>query len=155
MDECHRIFDRSKEIRETAIEMGVLTISIFPSQFRDFGTGLIFTSQQSSQVMNTVHSDTLIKIVGNLSSGIDVQAVSETMGLGDELEECIHKLKRAQWIFRMSDRYTEPFLVETLDYMVDKDAACAQILDRLCETRSGHRNRATPVNSTLCLWGTM
>jgi len=131
VDECHRIFDKSKEFRETAIEMGTPIISIFPSQFRDFGTSLILASQQPSQVMNTVHSNTLIKIVGNLSSGLDIQAVSEAMGLDEELKDCIHKLKRAQWIVRMSDGYTEPFLIETPDYLVERDISDKEVIERL------------------------
>jgi len=131
VDECHRIFDKSKEYRETAIEMGTPFISIFPSQFRDFGTSLILASQQPSQVMNSVHSNTLIKIVGNLSSGLDIQSVAEALGLNDELKDCIHKLKRAQWIVRMSDGYTEPFLIETPDYPVERNVTDEEVLERL------------------------
>jgi len=134
VDECHRIFDKSKEFRETAIEMGTPIISIFPSQFRDFGTSLILASQQPSQVMNTVHSNTLIKIVGNLSSGLDIQAVAEAMGLDEELKDCIHKLKRARWIVRMSDGYTEPFLIETPDYSVERNVTDEEVLERLNST---------------------
>jgi len=134
VDECHRIFDKSKEFRETAIEMGTPIISIFPSQFRDFGTSLVLASQVPSQVMNTVHSNTLIKIVGNLSSGLDIQAVADAMGLDDELKDCIHKLKRAQWIVRMSDGYTEPFLIETSDYPVERNVTDEEVLERLNST---------------------
>jgi len=134
VDECHRIFDRSKEFRQTAIEMGTPIISIFPSQFRDFGTGLVLASQQPSQVMNTVHSNTLIKIVGNLSSGLDVATIAEAIGLDEELTDCIHKLKRAQWIVRMSDGYTEPFLIETPDYPVERNVTDEEVLERLNST---------------------
>lgn len=51
IDEAHHIFDRSKEYRETAQEMGTPIISIFPTQFRDFGTSLILTSQTPSFMM--------------------------------------------------------------------------------------------------------
>ncbi|MEM2271945.1 MAG: DUF87 domain-containing protein [Archaeoglobaceae archaeon] len=64
VDEAHRIFDRSKEYRETAQEMGTPMISIFPTQFRDFGTSLILTSQTPSFIMEAVHANTLVKIVG-------------------------------------------------------------------------------------------
>lgn len=131
VDECHRVFDKSKEYRQTAIEMGTPIISIFPSQFRDFGTSLVLTSQTPSQVMNTVHANTLVKIVGNLSSGIDIAAIAEAMGLDEEITECIHKLKRAQWIVRMSDGYTEPFLIETPDYPVERDVTDKEVLERL------------------------
>jgi len=131
VDEAHRIFDKSKEIRETAQEMGSPIISIFPTQFRDFGTSLILTSQTPSFMMEAVHANTLVKMVGNLSSGNDINAVSSAMGLDDETEECIHKLKRAQWIVRMSDYHTEPFLIETPDYPIDRDVSDEEVNERL------------------------
>jgi len=131
VDECHRIFDRSKEYRQTAIEMGTPMIAVFPSQFRDFGTGMVFASQVPSQTMNTVHANTLVKIAGNLSSGLDIESVSDAMGLNSELRDDIHKLKRGQWIVRMSDGWTEPFLVETPDYPKGADVTEAEVAERL------------------------
>lgn len=134
IDEAHRIFDRSKEFRETAQEMGTPIISIFPSQFRDFGTGLCLSSQTPSFLMETVHANTLIKIVGNLGNGNDIEAISNAMGLDEETRESIHKLKRGQWIVRMSDRYTEPFLIETPDHPVSKDVSDEEVETRLKST---------------------
>ena len=131
VDEAHHVFDRTKEYRETAQEMGSPIISIFPTQFRDFGTALILTSQTPSFMMEAVHANTLVKIVGNLSSGNDIEAVASAMGLDDEVKECIHKLKRGQWIVRMSDKYTEPFLIETQDYPVTKDVSNKEVEQRL------------------------
>jgi len=131
VDECHRIFDRSKEYRETAVEMGTPMIAVFPSQFRDFGTGMVFASQVPSQTMNTVHANTLVKFAGNLSSGLDIESVSEAMGLKYELRDDIHKLRRGQWIVRMSDGWTEPFLVEVPDYPKGSDVTEAEVAERL------------------------
>jgi hypothetical protein len=131
VDECHRIFDKAKEMRQTAIEMGVPIISIFPSQFRDFGTGLVLASQQPSQIMNAIHANTLVKIVGNLSSGIDIEAISDAMGLDDDTIDYIHRLKRAHWIVRMSDGWTEPFLIQTPDYPIDRNITDDAVLSRL------------------------
>jgi len=131
VDEAHHVFDKTKEYRETAQEMGSPIISVFPTQFRDFGTALILTSQTPSFMMDSVHANTLVKIVGNLSSGNDIEAVASAMGLDDEVKECIHKLKRGQWIVRMSDKYTEPFLIETQDYPVSKDVSDKEVEQRL------------------------
>jgi len=131
VDECHRIFDRSKEYRETAVEMGTPMIAVFPSQFRDFGTGVVFASQVPSQTMNTVHANTLVKLAGNLSSGLDIESISDAMGLDSELRDDIHKLKRGQWIVRMSDGWTEPFLVEIPDYPKGVAATEAEVAKRL------------------------
>ncbi len=141
VDECHRIFDKSKEYRQTAIEMGTPIISIFPSQFRDFGISLVMSSQTPSQIMNVVHANTVVKLVGNLSSGLDIEAVSDAMGLDDETTACIHKLKRAQWIVRMSDGYTEPFLIETPDYPVERTVSDEEVIGRLESIFSEHITR--------------
>lgn len=131
VDECHRIFDRSKEYRETAVEMGTPMIAVFPSQFRDFGTGMVFASQTPSQTMNAVNANTVVKIVGNLSSGLDMESVSDAMGLDYEIRDSLHKLKRGQWIVRMSDGWTEPFLIETPDYPRGADVSEADVEERL------------------------
>jgi len=130
-DECHLTFNKSKEFNQSAIEMGTPIISIFPSQFRDFGTGMVFASQVPSQVMNTVHANTLVKITGNLSSGTDIDDVADAMGLDDELKDDVHKLSRGQWIVRMSDGWTEPFLVEVPDYPKEVEVTEAEIVNRL------------------------
>jgi hypothetical protein len=131
VDECHRVFDKSKEFRQTAVEVGTPIITIFPSQFRDFGTGLVFSSQQPSQVMNAVHANTIIKMCGNLSSGMDIESIADAMGLDNETTDHIHNLKRAQWIVKMSDRYTEPFYVETPDFPVRKEVSDEEVMARL------------------------
>jgi hypothetical protein len=52
------------------------------------------------------------------------------MGLDDETTDCIHRLKRAHWIVRMSDGWTEPFLIHTPDYRVDKHVTDDEVLTR-------------------------
>lgn len=148
VDEAHRIFDRTKEYRETAQEMGAPMISVFPTQFRDFGTALILASQTPSFVMESVHANTLVKIVGNLSSGNDIEAMAGAMGLDDETRECVHKLKRGQWIVRMSDRYTEPFLIETPDHHVDKDVSDEEVEERLDSILGKYLPKQQPITQT-------
>jgi len=130
-DEAHRIWDANKEWRDTSREMGPPTINLFPTQFRDFGVSLFLTSQEASKMTQSVHANTLVKIVGNLGNGTDIIAISEAMGLDDEENDIIHKLKRGQWLVKLSDRYTEPFLIQTADYPVDKHVSDQAVLDRL------------------------
>jgi len=148
VDEAHRIFDRNKEYRETAQEMGTPIISMFPAQFRDFGTALLLASQTPSFMMETVHANTLVKIVGNLSSGNDIEAVSNAVGLDEENRECIHKLKRGQWVVRMSDRYTEPFLIETPDYAVDRNVSDEEVEGRFNSVLGQYLPSQEPASQT-------
>jgi hypothetical protein len=130
-DEAHRIWDANKEWRDTTREMGMPIINLFPTQFRDFGTALILTSQEPSKMTQSVHANTLVKIVGNLGNGTDINAISEAMGLEGEKRDAIHKFKRGQWMVKLSDHYTEPFMIETADYPVDKHVSDEVVAQRL------------------------
>jgi hypothetical protein len=144
VDEGHRIFDVNKDFRETTREMGRPPVEIFPTQFRDFGESLIITSQEPSLVTNSLHANTLTKISGNLGSGKDISAVSEAMGLTDEEASCIPKLQRGEWIVKLSDKYTRPFIITTSYHPMDKDVNDDEVtararphLDQFEETTAG------------------
>jgi len=130
VDEGQRIFDVNKEFRETTREMGRPPIEIFPTQFRDFGEGLIVTSQEPSLVTNSLHANTLVKISGNLGSGRDVSAIREAMNLTEEETGCIPKLRRGEWIVKLSDRYTRPFIITTPYHPMDKDVSDDEVIAR-------------------------
>jgi len=131
VDECHRIFDVNKEYRETTREMGMPTINLFPTQFRDFGESLIVTSQEPSKVTDSIHANTLVKVVGNLGSGKDINAISEAMNLTDEERDCIPNLQRGEWLIKMSDRYTKPFMIATPYHPADKDITDEEVRQRI------------------------
>ena len=146
VDEGHRIFDVNKEFRETTREMGTPPIDIFPTQFRDFGEGLIITSQEPSRVTNSLHANTLLKISGNLGSGRDMAAISEAMNLTEEETSCIPKLQRGEWVVKLSDRYTRPFIISTPYHPMDKDVSDDEVrarakpyLSRFKDTIAGNR----------------
>jgi hypothetical protein len=130
-DEAHRIWDANKEWRDTTREMGMPTINLFPTQFRDFGTSLILPSQEPSKMTQSVHANTLVKIVGNLGNGTDINSISEAMGLDDNERDVIHKLKRGEWLVKLSDQYTEPFMIKTADYPVVKHVSDQAVAERL------------------------
>jgi len=111
--------------------MGMPPINLFHTQYRDFGIGLILTSQEPSKVTQSVHANTLVKIVGNLGSGTDINSISESMGLEDEERKAIHKLKRGEWIVRMSDHHTEPFMIVTENFQADKNVSDEAVEKRL------------------------
>jgi len=131
VDEGHRIFDVNKELRETTREMGTPPIDIFPTQFRDFGEGLIITSQEPSRVTNSLHANTLVKISGNLGSGRDITAIREAMNLTEEEVSCIPKLERGEWIVKLSDGYTKPFIITTPYHPADKDVSDDEVIERV------------------------
>jgi DNA helicase HerA-like ATPase len=111
-------------------ETGTPTIAIFPTQFRDFGQSLIVSSQEPSKIMDSIHVNTLVKIVGNLGSGKDINTISEAMYLNEEEREAIPKLQRVEWIVKLSDRYTKPFMIVIPDYPCDKDVSDEEVLSR-------------------------
>lgn len=150
MDEGHRIFDVNKEFRETTREMGTPPIDVFPTQFRDFGEGLIVTSQIPSGITNSFHANTLVKMVGNLGSGKDIAAVGEAMNLTYEEVSCISKLQRGEWIAKLSDRYTKPFILTTADHPVDKDVSDDEVIARARQHLTGfEENQPNQISSAL------
>lgn len=120
IDEAHYVFDAGIQWRQTSVEMGQPTINLFHTQFRDFGESLIITSQVPSQILHSVHANTLVKIVGNLGDAEDIKFISNSMGLTEEQQENIHRLKRGQWYCRINDDYTEVFLIKTDDHPASK-----------------------------------
>jgi len=117
-DECHRIWGSHLETSQISEEMGMPVLSLFPTQFRDFGVGLIGTTNMPALISQSFWSNASIKMTSNLSSGYDVWKTSEAMGLDDEQTQAIYKLKRGEWIVRIP-RHSEPFMVVTPDYPVD------------------------------------
>ncbi|MBI2185454.1 MAG: hypothetical protein HYU39_10925 [Thaumarchaeota archaeon] len=120
IDEAHYVFDAGIQWRQTSVEMGQPTINLFHTQFRDFGESLIITSQVPSQILHSVHANTLVKIVGNLGDAEDIKFIANSMGLTQEQQSNIHKLKRGQWYCRINDDYTEVFLLKTSDHPASK-----------------------------------
>ena len=130
-DEAHRIWDVNKEYRETTKEMGQPVIVLFPTQFRDFGESLIISSQEPSKIMDSVHANTLVKIVGQLGHGKDISFISEAMNLSEEEKEAINKLQRAEWIVKVSDRYTKPFMIITDKVEISRKVNYKEIVQRM------------------------
>ena len=130
-DEAHRIWDVNKEYRETTKEMGQPVIVLFPTQFRDFGESLIISSQEPSKIMDSVHANTLVKIVGQLGHGKDISFISEAMNLSEEEKEAINKLQRAEWIVKVSDRYTKPFMIITDKVEISRKVSYEEIVRRM------------------------
>jgi len=117
-DECHRIWGSHLETSQVSEEMGMPVLSLFPTQFRDFGVGLIGTTNMPGLISQSFWSNSSIKMVSSLSSGYDVWKTSEALGLDEEQTEAIYKLKRGEWIVRTPDQ-PEAFMVTTPDYPVD------------------------------------
>lgn len=129
-DECHRIWGSHLETSQVSEEMGMPVLSLFPTQFRDFGVGLIGTTNMPGLISQSFWSNSAIKLVSSLSSGYDVWKTSEAMGLDEEQAEAIYKLKRGEWIVRMPNQ-PEPFMVVTPDYAVDWNIDDALVEERL------------------------
>lgn len=80
-DECQKIWGKYLSEGEIAKEMpGQHVLNLLPTQARDFGIGLVFATNVPHLVSSVIHSNTVLKISGNVS-GIDVKVVGEAMGL--------------------------------------------------------------------------
>ena len=80
-DECHRIWGSHLETSQISEEVGMPVLSLFPTQFRDFGVGLIGTTNMPGLISQSFWSNSSIKMTGALSSGYDVWKTSEALGL--------------------------------------------------------------------------
>lgn len=155
--EAQTIWDINIEFRDTTREMGQPIVNRYPTQARDLGEALILATQEFGKLSASVHANSLVKILGNMGNGTDIDAAAETTGLDDEQRDAIHKLKRGEWIVKMSDRYTEPFMIVTEDFPVDRDVSDAEVEERLLqvlpelkqqpETKQPEPNRLMPVLS--------
>jgi hypothetical protein len=131
-DECHRIWGSHLETSQVSEEMGMPILSLFPTQFRDFGVGLVGTTNMPALISQSFWSNSAIKATSNLSSGYDVWKTSEALGLDDAQTEAIYKLKHGEWIIR-TPQHPEPFMVVTPDYPVDWNVDEAMVENRLLE----------------------
>jgi hypothetical protein len=132
-DEAQRIWGTYVSESEVAREMpGQHVLNLLPAQSRDLGLSLVFATNTPHALAPVIHSNTVLKISGNVS-GIDVRVVKEAMGLDDEQGFALQRLKRGEWLVRMSDIYSEPFMMitEPPAYTLDRTVSDEEVLRRL------------------------
>jgi hypothetical protein len=129
-DEAQYLF-YPMEYQDVYTEMGPPRLFDIPIMGRDMGLGLVTATQMPSMISKVVAANQLIKLAGNVSSGTEIWALQESLGLTDEVTEYIHRLKRAEWICRINDYYTEPMLLITPDLPINRNVTGDMVLERL------------------------
>jgi hypothetical protein len=132
-DEAQRIWGTYVSESEVASEMpGQHVLNLLPAQARDLALSLVFATNTPHALASVIHSNTVLKISGNVS-GIDVRVVREAMGLDEEQAYALQRLKRGEWLVRMSDIYSEPFMMvtEPPSLPIDRNVSDSDVLERL------------------------
>ena len=111
---------------------GQHVLNLLPAQARDLALSLVFATNTPHALASVIHSNTVLKISGNVS-GIDVRVVREAMGLDEEQAYALQRLKRGEWLVRMSDIYSEPFMMvtEPPSIPIDRNVSDSDVLERL------------------------
>jgi len=146
-DEAHRIFYRQSENSQIIAEMGPSIMDRMPRELRDYDEGCTFSTQEPSQISNSVMANTDIKIVGYLGNGLDIEAIQKAYQLSDEEKKIIKKLKIGQFMVQKSGlNEGEPFLIQGYDYPIEKTVTDDELKDRMknfitiMQSESGHDN---------------
>jgi hypothetical protein len=132
-DEAQRIWGTYVSEGEVAREMpGQHVLNLLPAQARDLALSLVFATNTPHALASVIHSNTVLKITGNVS-GIDVRVVKDAMGLDDEQGDALQRLKRGEWLVRMSDIYNEPFMMITdaPTWSIDRNVSDKDLHERL------------------------
>jgi len=131
-DEAHRIFYRQSEYRETEVELGSSTVNQIPRIIRDYNEGLIFATQEPSQINNSVMANTDLKLVGYLGNGNDIEAIRKAFQLNDEDAQIIKRLKIGQFMAQKSGiNEGDPFLLQGYDYPIQKTVSNDELRERM------------------------
>jgi len=129
-DEAHRVFYKPSELKDTDVVLGPSPTQTLPRMIRDFGEGLIFSSQEPSKINDSVIANTDLKLVGYLGSGFDINAVQSIYRIEYEDSEIIKKLKLGQWMVQKSG-IPDPFLLQGIDYPLEKTVTDAELKERM------------------------
>jgi hypothetical protein len=132
-DEAQRIWGTYVSESEVASEMpGQHVLNLLPAQARDLALSLVFATNTPHALASVIHSNTVLKISGNVS-GVDVRVVREAMGLDEEQAYALQRLKRGEWLVRMSDIYSEPFMMVTEPpaFPIERNVSDSEIIERL------------------------
>jgi len=135
-DEAQRIWGTYVSESEAAREMpGQHVLNLLPAQARDLALSLVFATNTPHALAPVIHSNTVLKISGNVS-GIDVRVVKDAMGLDEVQAYALQSMKRGEWLVRMSDIYTEPFMMitEPPTQPLDRNVSNEEVLERLHRT---------------------
>ena len=103
-----QVWSRTLEQRGRQSYMATLA-----TQARAFGLGIMVLAQNpATKLMTEIIANSAIKLIFHLGSGVEIQAMSQHMGLTYEQMDTLHHLKIGEAICRVGLGYTEPVHLE-------------------------------------------
>ncbi len=117
MDDCTSIFSRAKERNYVS---GIPNIDILLEEIREFGVGIVASTQEPSKVSDSLKANSEVKIVFNLHNGEDIGDISRCMMLDSEGMKAITELERGEALIHIAGR-THPFVINIPWYPVEKN----------------------------------
>ncbi len=131
-DEAHRLFYRMSQYRETNVELSPSIIDEIPREIRDYNEGLIFATQEPSQINNSVMANTDLKLAGYLGNGYDIETIEKSFRIGEKDADIIKRLKLGQFMVQKSGANEgDPFLLQSYDYPFEKSASDEELRERM------------------------
>lgn len=128
-DEATRVFFKSRQWRETTLELGMPFVDVVPQIIRDYCEGMIFAAQEPSIISHSVLANTNLKIIGFLGEGEDIDRIAQSLDLSLVERSTISKLRCGEWIVKKQG--IRPFLMKSFDFQLKKNVTDKQLFARM------------------------
>lgn len=125
IDEGNEIFDRNLER-----QLNGLTLTTMAREAREFQLGLVVSCQIPDAISDSV-KNVYTRTLLNLSEGVNLKNFAESMGLDKEQMESNFSLVPGQAIIRLAGRYDKPFLVQFIDYPLEKNISNEEVMQHM------------------------
>jgi hypothetical protein len=125
VDEGNEIFDRNLEK-----QLGRLTLTSMAREAREFQLGLVVSCQIPDAISDSV-KNVYTRVLLSLSEGFNLKHIAESLGLTAEQAESNFSLIPGQAIIRLAGRYDKPFLVQFVDYPIEKNVSNEEVMQHM------------------------
>jgi DNA-binding MarR family transcriptional regulator len=129
MPEAHNTQFTGQEKSLVAIEHSDPPLSVFFSQARELGLGVLAESQFPDKVMSAFRINASTKIIGGTTEADIQKELADSIGLGRDEYKILGRLKKGNWICNVSGR-TRPFVLHTPESSRGDLIAEAELLTR-------------------------
>lgn len=125
VDEGNEIFDRNLEK-----QLGGLTLTSMAREAREFQLGMVCSCQIPDAISDSI-KNVYTRVLLSLSEGFNLKHIAESLGLTAEQAESNFSLTPGQAIIRLAGRYDKPFLVQFLDYPIEKNVSNEEVMQHM------------------------
>jgi len=128
-DEATRVFFKSRQWRETTLELGMPFVDVVPQIIRNYCEGMIFAAQEPSIISHSVLANTNLKIIGFLGEGEDIDRIAQSLDLSLVERSAISRLRCGEWIVKKQG--IKPFLMKSFDFQLKKNVTDKQLFAKM------------------------